>query len=896
MTTRWLLVMIPALISVSVGEPADLVVDLETEVTMYDAEPWIVGLCGGQLYFAAGDGIHGRELWRTDGTADSTVLVDDLCPGRCDGLDRWGYPRFFGSGQRCLVDASDGGAGFEPWLVAAGSAERLADVSFGPQRSQLRGGAELPDGRLVFEARPMPLSPWGQLSPVGDLWITDGTADGTRWLDGPIPTECSASFLDLVPAFGGVAYRSGENVCWTEGKAAGVELIWATSGTQPHEASGPLVTFGDDLVFDGTDAVHGRELWRSDGSQDGTRLVYDFCPGPCHGRPRADVVEDRLYVGAMDEESDLQGWTKDLWISDGAETGTHRLLAAGEGQPSNPGAAARLDGGPVLVWMRSGNGDTYELWATDGTAETTRMVAGAFWWYTDSVAVPGGRVFEAQRDGPTGLWMTDGTTDGTASFETFAGLPTEFHLTELGSQGLFVAPTSDGDAVWATDGTPAGTRIIGGAPEARASAEVRHLRSVGDRLVFVATTRANGSSLWVLEEETVSLLAAGIDPEELVVSRGLVFFRGADRDHGQELWVSDGTPGGTRMVEDLAPGRESSWPTGMTALAGGVVFSAGHARDERYVWHSDGTSVVRLTDADVNRGNHDDPLFGQCEPYPRQIRVADRKAFFAGVGATGDITLWVSDGSVGGTREVSSLPDLACELPLDEMQATAEGLVFTVGGGSQVWASDGTAAGTVVLEDFQWDAAHELTPIGSTIYFLLRDGGGADTLWRANSTSVERIHDLQTDSLGHGANLTAVGDRLFLTVFQEETGEELWVSDGTAAGTRMVRDIAPGARGSNPSGLREIDGLAVFAADDGTAGHELWRSDGSKLGTYRVTDLYPGPPPSSPEEATLLNGILYFAANDGVVGRELWSMDANRLRRWRHCDDDVCGPSGIGER
>lgn len=72
-------------------------------------------------------------------------------------------------------------------------------------------------------------------------------------------------------------------------------------------------------------------------------------------------------------------------------------------------------------------------------------------------------------------------------------------------------------------------------------------------------------------------------------------------------------------------------------------------------------------------------------------------------------------------------------------------------------------------------------------------------------------------------------------------GAELWKSDGTQAGTVLVKDIRPGPGGSNPEGLVNVNGVLFFRANDGVNGYELWKSDGTKTGTVLVRDIRPGP-------------------------------------------------------
>lgn len=122
-------------------------------------------------------------------------------------------------------------------------------------------------------------------------------------------------------------------------------------------------------------------------------------------------------------------------------------------------------------------------------------------------------------------------------------------------------------------------------------------------------------------------------------------------------------------------------------------------------------------------------------------------------------------------------------------------------------------------------------------------------------------------------DLVAVGNRLFFVAAAAVHGSELWTSDGTAAGTMMVRDINPTA-GSEPSGLTPAGGVVYFAADDGTAGSELWRSDGTAAGTVLVRDINPIGD-SNPRAFADLGALLVFGASD-AAGSGLWRTDGTR--------------------
>ncbi|MCB9046577.1 MAG: T9SS type A sorting domain-containing protein [Chitinophagales bacterium] len=115
-----------------------------------------------------------------------------------------------------------------------------------------------------------------------------------------------------------------------------------------------------------------------------------------------------------------------------------------------------------------------------------------------------------------------------------------------------------------------------------------------------------------------------------------------------------------------------------------------------------------------------------------------------------------------------------------------------------------------------------------------------------------------------------------LVYFQADDGTygyELWISDGTAAGTKRVTDIKPGPGSSNPEFFTKYKGKVYFAADDGTNGKELWVTDGTALGTQMLKNINPGAGSSNPGLFYVAKNLLFFKADDGTHGRELWVTD-----------------------
>jgi len=126
-------------------------------------------------------------------------------------------------------------------------------------------------------------------------------------------------------------------------------------------------------------------------------------------------------------------------------------------------------------------------------------------------------------------------------------------------------------------------------------------------------------------------------------------------------------------------------------------------------------------------------------------------------------------------------------------------------------------------------------------------------------------------------NLVAINGTLYFAAKDSSHGIELWKSNGTAAGTVMVKDIFPGSSSSAPSFFTNVNGTLFFTANNGKNGIELWKSDGTYSGTVLVKDIYPGYGSSAPAYLVNLNGLLYFSANDSIHSTELWKSDGSIL-------------------
>ena len=365
---------------------------------------------------------------------------------------------------------------------------------------------------------------------------------------------------------------------------------------------------------------------------------------------------------------------------------------------------------------------------------------------------------------------------------------------------------------------------------------------------------------------------------EMINVNGTLFFTVDDCEHGRELWKSDGTEAGTVMVKDIfsTVSDNDSDPEYLTNVNGTLFF---RAKDELYypsprrsLWKSDGTEsgTVRVTD------NVDNPLY---------LTNLNGTLFFSGR-QLGNQELWKSDGTEAGTVLVKDINSLTSSFPGD-LVPVGNLLFFRANDGTtgiELWKSDGTEAGTVRVADI-WGLALGSEPMFLTHFLLIvafsaDDGQIGRELWASPlGVGAYLIKDIGTVignplASSNPAGLTVVGGTLFfVATAYDGTGRELWKSDGSEAGTVMVKDIIPPGPGE-PEILTNVNGTLFFRADDGVHGIELWKSDGTEAGTVMVKDIHPTAN-GAPLNLTDVNGTLFFTgySMDSGLRRKLWKSD-----------------------
>jgi ELWxxDGT repeat protein len=594
---------------------------------------------------------------------------------------------------------------------------------------------------------------------------------------------------------------------------------------------------------------------------------------------------------------------KELWKTDGTAAGTVLVKDIDPGQSSSfseNGSPYFTNVGGKLFFSAADYVHGYELWESDGTTAGTFQVKDIFSGYSSSaprnLTTLNGVLYFTANDGVVGdeLWKSNGTAAGTVLVKDINPGPGDSGISDLTVvNGNLYFQADDGilgSELWTSNGTTAGTVQVADISVGGLGSRPSGLTNVNGTLYFTAFNfdvglelrKSNGTAGGTVLVKDINPSTNGGNLGHLTNVAGTLFFTADDGIHGTELWKSDGTVAGTGMVKDIFPGLSDSQPRSLTAVGSTLFFSATDDVNGYELWKSDGTSAGTQMVKNINPGgtlNDNGSGFG-----PNYLTNFNGTLFFTAYDGADGFQLWKSNGTAAGTVMVSQTPAGTGDLfPLH--LASAGGEIYFQGrrpdSGVQLWKSDGTTAGTGLVKDLSLHGADSdpryFTAVNGSLFFIAKTSDGNEDLWKTDGTpggTIQLTNLNFGDEAFYESHFANVDGVLYFSIFQDDVDGnnenfQLWKSDGTPAGTVEVAQL-----GDNyPEYLTNVNGTLYFSAYDADDGQELWKSDGTTYGTVRVADIAPGADGSNPRSFTNLNGTLYFLASNGDEQDGLWTTD-----------------------
>ena len=435
----------------------------------------------------------------------------------------------------------------------------------------------------------------------------------------------------------------------------------------------------------------------------------------------------------------------------------------------------RADISPSVIQDMVAVGATLYFAASDG-------IHGVELWKLDNTTGIAAMVKDIRPGGSSGL-------DGRFS-----------NLTAIGNSLYFEANDGlNGAELWQSDGTTAGTSMLANInPGASAGSTVRNLTVLGTTLYFTANDGTNGYELWKLDTTTgiaaivkdIHPGVVGSNPFELVVMGGILYFTASDGTNGVELWKSDGTALGTDIVQNINLGAASSSPSSLTVVGTMLYFSATNSASDTELWKSDGTAAGTSMVANINPG-------GASSSLPEQLTAIDTTLYFTANDGSNGRELWKSDGTAGGTTMVKDIDLGVTGIGPVSLVASANLLYFVADdsvNGAELWKSDGTTTGTAMVKDihtgslpgyygyYHWLTGYyvSLLVVDNTLFFAATDGSNGVELWQSDGTEAGTlmVADINPGVASSSpGNLTVAGGKLFFTAINDDVDFDLWALD-----------------------------------------------------------------------------------------------------------------------
>ncbi len=716
--------------------------------------------------------------------------------------------------------------------------------------------------------------------------------------------------------------EEGKELWVTDGTPAGTSLFADLCRGTCSSDPGAFSVVGGRLFFSAFERGIGRELWVLEAGAAAPRLFADIAPGSDGSNPErvnrvsfvlnGSVRRLDLVVASVFDSSFGVPQSR-MWRIEGnslseelAEVATDTRLL-----PDRPAPVA-FGPGRLLVTVKAsrfGNAPSIlQQWVYGSDGRVAQVIDGIPGFPADTSQATlrghefklGNTIYVRRSAGSmTQLWAVQDTPGGSVTqLTTVSNLR---NLTAVSSSGLAYFTAGANDELHRSNATPAGTQPLG-------LLGAQRLSAMGTQLLLFANVAGEAGNR---ELHRTAGLSAPTLVRELVAGSGGTQLRATTLSgdgtrlyllHGDQLWVSDGTSAGTQFLNTLVDA--SNLLAGdvrsvlLASSNGEPHFSAGQLNDLR--------KLAEVRGDFSNSEAAPMAVIGQRLLYnakvdsaPAGLMAADRAGLAnrvrlqaspmrpgSAVRLNGGVIAQSGSGDAFFTEGLAPITE---RVALGFVSISPSCAVRFDGGllisnpsspfepGSSLLRIDGRPSGTrtVIDSGLRFDncfAGEATLPPGGSLLMAASSGStffGLETrLTRFTPpNSLQRVLPAQSDTTDSPAHFVRVGDLTFFAAGSDGRGDgrELWVSDGSEAGTRVVRDIEPGPASSDPRSLRVIGNRVVFFARTRALGREPWVSDGSEAGTLPLADLFPGPGSSSvgiAEEALDQNAdLLLFSAS-----------------------------------
>jgi ELWxxDGT repeat protein len=436
-----------------------------------------------------------------------------------------------------------------------------------------------------------------------------------------------------------------------------------------------------------------------------------------------------------------------------------------------------------------------------------------------------------------------------------------FNLPISNTQQIFVSGT---DNPWVTDGTPGGTLQL--------SAVIKFVDNIGapinGKLIFAGTTAAADTELYITDGtpagtklvKDINPGAPSSNPQYLYTINNIIYFTADSAAVGNELWRTDGTPAGTTFVKDINPGLPGSSIVNYDVAfrQGFLYFTAETALEGRELWRTDGTTAGTTLVKDIVVGTGGSNYPGNYELFATSTYLL----FMARTAASG-VELWISNGTGPGTVLLMDI-NMGADSSNARFFTLFNGIVLfeatDATHGDELWRTDGTPGGTTLLKDINI---------------------GPDS-----STKVEIFPGLSLDVF-QGFHI--FNNLLYFNAYNGTSVGQVWSTGGSPANTLLVKDFMLSASFPLPSvnlgNAINLTNKFIFPVSDQTSRSELWESDGvpGGAGTVLFKSFALTPPRIpvifNPVGFANTSGILFqgnkffFSAGEDAEGYELWISD-----------------------